>query len=47
MEIPGGLVVPFVTRDSLLAMKRLAGRQQDLADIATLEEIQRISENKM
>lgn len=40
----GGLSVPFVTLDSLLTMKRSAGRPQDLLDIAALEELRRISE---
>ena len=45
LAIGEGLVVPFVTRDSLLAMKRSAGRPQDLADIAALEEVKVITEN--
>lgn len=44
MQVADGLSVPFVSRDSLLAMKRLAGRPQDLADIAALEEIRKIGE---
>ena len=36
---------PFVTLESLLAMKRSAGRPQDLADIAALEEVAKISES--
>ena len=44
MEIAEDLGVPFVSRDSLVAMKRLAGRPQDLADLAALEEIREISD---
>ena len=32
-----GRVVPVVSREGLIAMKRLAGRPQDLADLAALE----------
>ncbi|MEI6350764.1 MAG: nucleotidyl transferase AbiEii/AbiGii toxin family protein [Verrucomicrobiota bacterium] len=45
LEIASGLVAPFVTCESLLAMKRLAARPQDLADIAALEEARKISES--
>jgi hypothetical protein len=34
--------VPFVGYEALLAMKRLAARPQDLADIAALEEIEKL-----
>jgi hypothetical protein len=44
MEISSNLAAPFVTRDSLLEMKRSAGRPQDLLDIAALEEARRLSE---
>lgn len=37
-ELPGGIVVPIVDRDTLIAMKRRAGRGQDLDDIAALED---------
>jgi hypothetical protein len=46
MEIASGLSAPFATWESLLAMKRSAGRPQDLADIAALEEIRRIREDE-
>ena len=45
VSIEDDLAAPFVTRESLLAMKRLAGRPQDLADIAALEEIAKINES--
>lgn len=32
-----GVVIPVVSRSGLIAMKRAAGRPQDLADIAALE----------
>jgi len=44
VEFAEGPGIPFVSRDTLLAMKRLAGRPQDLADIAALEEIREISD---
>jgi hypothetical protein len=45
MEIARNLAAPFVTRKTLIEMKRVAGRPQDLTDIAALEELQRISED--
>jgi hypothetical protein len=44
LELPVASQFSFVSRDSLLAMKRLAGRLKDLADIAALEEIREISD---
>ena len=38
--------VPFIAYDSLLAMKRNAGRSQDLADISNLEEAKRLRGRK-
>jgi hypothetical protein len=35
----GGVPVPVVTRDVLVAMKRLSGRPVDLADVAALEKL--------
>lgn len=40
-EYAPGVPVRFVGRDELIAMKRLAGRPQDLADIAALERLER------
>ena len=37
---------PVIRYESLLAMKRLAGRPQDMADIAALEEVQKLRNNK-
>ena len=45
MEVASGLAAPFVTRKTLMEMKRVAGRPQDLTDIAALEKLQRMSEN--
>ncbi len=39
IEWTPGLKVPVVTKETLLKMKREAGRPQDLADIAELESI--------
>jgi hypothetical protein len=36
-DLPGVGSVPFVARDTLIAMKKAAGRPQDLADVAQLE----------
>lgn len=39
-EIPlGDVIVPVAHRDDLIALKRAAGRPQDLADIALLESL--------
>jgi hypothetical protein len=43
-EVAAGVRVPVVPREALLAMKREAGRPQDMADIATLEEVQKLRE---
>jgi predicted nucleotidyltransferase len=40
-EIAPGLEVPFVGLEDLIAMKRAAGRPQDLADVDRLEELRR------
>jgi len=45
MEVAEGLAAPFVTRETLIEMKRLASRPQDLADIAALEEVAGLREN--
>lgn len=37
-----GVSAPVVRYDALIAMKRAAGRPQDIADIADLEEVQRL-----
>lgn len=44
MEIAPGLAAPFVTFETLLAMKRQAARPQDLVDIAALEEARQMRE---
>lgn len=38
-EVGRGVTATFVDRDTLLAMKRAAGREQDLADVAQLERL--------
>jgi hypothetical protein len=43
-EIRADLKVPIVRCETLIAMKRLAGRPQDLADVDALEEIQKLKE---
>lgn len=43
-EISPGLEVSFVAIDDLLAMKRAAGRPQDLADLHRLEKIRRAAQ---
>lgn len=44
-EVATDLQAPVVLCDTLLAMKRVAGRPQDLADIAGLEGIQKLKES--
>jgi len=43
-EINAGVEAPVVRRETLIAMKRVAARPQDLADIAELEQIQKLRE---
>ena len=43
-DIAPDLKAAVVRCDTLLAMKRVAGRPQDLADIAELEGIQKLKE---
>ena len=43
-EIAPGLEVSFVALDDLLAMKRAAGRPQDLADVDRLEKVRRLKQ---
>jgi len=45
-EIMPGVTAPFVAYEALVAMKRLAGRPQDLADIANLEAVRQIDKDK-
>ena len=45
-EILGSIKAPVVGYEALLAMKRAAGRPQDVADIAALEEVQKLRDNK-
>ena len=45
-EVAPGVAAPFVTLEALLAMKREAGRPQDLIDIAALEEARRVRESQ-
>lgn len=40
-EVAPGLAVAFVSLEDLIAMKRGAGREQDLADVAELERLRR------
>ncbi len=35
----GGLLIPFISLEDLIANKRAAGRPQDLADVASLESL--------
>jgi hypothetical protein len=44
-EVSTDLKAPVVRCDTLLAMKRVAARPQDLADIAELEQIQKLKES--
>jgi predicted nucleotidyltransferase len=37
----GGLDIPVIALDDLLANKRAAGREQDIADVALLERVAR------
>lgn len=41
LELRGGLVLPVIARESLIAMKRALGRAKDLADIEGLEALGR------
>ena len=43
-EIRKDLKAPVIRRETLMTMKRMAARPQDLADIAELEEIQKLKE---
>jgi hypothetical protein len=43
-EIAADVKAPVVRCETLMAMKRSAGRPQDLADIAELEELQKLKE---
>ena len=45
-EVLPGVSAPVVRLDTLLQMKRTAGRPQDLADIASLEELRQLSDNQ-
>jgi hypothetical protein len=42
----GSLQTPIIRYDTLVAMKRAAGRPQDLADLANLAEIQKLREDQ-
>jgi len=44
-EIATDLKAPVVRCETLIAMKRVAARPQDLADVAELEEIQKLKES--
>jgi hypothetical protein len=44
-EIAEELQTPVVRCETLIAMKRVAGRPQDLADVAELEEIQKLKDS--
>ena len=46
MEVGVGIPAPFVAWDSLITMKRSAGRPQDMVDIAALEEARRMRESE-
>ncbi|MFZ1071954.1 MAG: hypothetical protein WAO21_00825 [Verrucomicrobiia bacterium] len=45
-EVMGTIKAPVVGYESLMAMKRAAGRPQDLADIEALEEVRKLRDNK-
>ncbi len=45
-EVLGTLRVPVVGYEALLGMKRVAGRPQDLADIANLAEVKKLREER-
>lgn len=45
-KVLGSLKAPIVRYETLLEMKRVAGRPQDLADIADLTEVQRLREER-
>jgi hypothetical protein len=45
-EVLGSIKAPVVRYETLLEMKRLAGRPQDLADIADLAEVQKLREER-
>lgn len=44
--VTGEIKAPIVQYDTLMEMKRLAGRPQDTADIAELEQLQKLKENR-
>ncbi len=44
-KVGEGLKTPIVRRETLIAMKRLAARPQDLADIAELEKIEKLKQS--
>ncbi len=46
-RIMGDTKAPVVRYETLLEMKRLAGRLRDLADIADLEEVQKLKQRKI
>jgi hypothetical protein len=41
----GSVIAPFISMDDLLVAKLAAGREQDLADVAAIREVQVISRN--
>jgi hypothetical protein len=45
-EVLGSLKAPVIRYETLLEMKRLAGRPQDLADIADLAEVRKLKEER-
>ena len=44
-EIAGELKTPVIRYETLIAMKRLAARPQDLADVSELEEIYKLKQS--